>query len=815
MANVNVSENQITGHNITMITTTEAGLGSGSGTGKGAGQGAGQGAGKGTGTGVQAQIEQPTEVKDYEISVKSILKKIRAGNFIGVPITITNNRDEAISLRFSVEGSVKDMIKMDKERMIIEGNSEGDVMLTILGKVEPGIYEGNFIISGDINEKIPIYVLVLEKERLGVEALIIKIIPENKKVRAGSEFKFRVDLQNLLSDEKYKVALSYTIEGTNNNRSIFIEKEEIAILTSFSLLKRFKLPLDLEKGAYSLKIKAEFLGLTSEASTIFTVTEPIYKYALFGMIPLWIIFILAGIMSTGTFSVMVYNKKKAEKQRYQIDIDYGSLPKAGPRAAFVGNIAETKNKAYFDLDVFQVHTLIAGASGSGKTIVAQDMVEEALLKGVSVIVFDPTAQWTGFLRRCQDKKILMMYPKFGMKKTDARSFSGNIYRVENVREAIDFKKIMKPGEVNVFATSGLETKDIELFVANTIREVFHSNLPESKELKYLIVYDGVHSLLPKFGGTGQVFVQIERAAREFRKWGVGLILISQVISDFPAEVLANINTEIQMRTRDEGDLNRTKEEYGEKMLQSVVKAAVGTGMVENSAYNKGKPYFVAFRPIMHNSQRVSDKELENYNKYNKIIDDLDYQLEQLEKYGIDVFDLRLELKLAQDKVKSGSFNMVDIYLDGLKPRIKVQWDKLGKEPKKREIRYVSEGELEKELEKARKEREKPQEGDEENQGSVADAIRKAKEVKEAAKKNEDKKTGDNDDNKDLELENNKSNKDIDAIISEIHSHIDSGDKQSLMLSYSKLQLIYKSASKEDKIKIFQECNLIREKVSKK
>ena len=61
---------------------------------------------------------------------------------------------------------------------------------------------------------------------------------------------------------------------------------------------------------------------------------------------------------------------------------------------------------------------------------------------------------------------------------------------------------------------------------------------------------------PKFGGSGQGFIQVERAAREFRKWGVGLVMISQVLTDFAGETKANISTEVQMRTRDQGDLDR-------------------------------------------------------------------------------------------------------------------------------------------------------------------------------------------------------------------------------------------------------------------
>jgi len=63
-------------------------------------------------------------------------------------------------------------------------------------------------------------------------------------------------------------------------------------------------------------------------------------------------------------------------------------------------------------------------------------------------------------------------------------------------------------------------------------------------------------------------------------------MISQVLADFVGQIKANINTEIQMRTRDEGDLARIKEKYGGEVLQGLVKASVGSGMVENPTYNR-------------------------------------------------------------------------------------------------------------------------------------------------------------------------------------------------------------------------------------
>jgi hypothetical protein len=78
----------------------------------------------------------------------------------------------------------------------------------------------------------------------------------------------------------------------------------------------------------------------------------------------------------------------------------------------------------------------------------------------------------------------------------------------------------------------------------------------------------------------------------------------------------------------------------------------------------------------------------------------------LEAEKIDTFDLKMELKLVKDKVMAGNFTIVEIYLEGLKPRIEKQWEKLGKKPKKREIQLVAESEIKASIEEAKKDRAK-------------------------------------------------------------------------------------------------------------
>ena len=651
-------------------------------------------------------FEEPKEIEgaDYIISISEINRKIRVESFFQELIRIYSFKQVPATVYFALTGNVTSLIELDKTSLNVNPYSREDLTLTIFGRGAPGMYNGTLEITGDLNASIPIHIELLSKEKLPVEALVINLDTNKKSVTPGEKIKIQTDLHNMLSDQGYPVKLFYTIQDISGNNTIWTYDTNLYITTAFTIHKTVDIPIDAPQGDYVVRVTANYLGLSSGASILFEVQLPWYKYRLFGVLPIWLLLVILGGLAIAYYLFLLWKKKQEEKKKYHLKVDYKELPGPGPRNMFVGKIAETDHRTYFNAEKFKTHTIVAGSKGGGKSFSAQGIIEELLLKNVAVIVFDPTAQWTGMLRKCTNKGILGLYPGFGMKLTEARAFNGNIRQINNPRELVEIRKYMKPGEIQVFAVHKLDPKDIDIFVANTIREVFHENFDESEPLRLMLVYDEVHRLLPKFGGSGEGFLQIERACREFRKWGIGVMLISQVLADFVGQIKANINTEVQMRTRDEGDLERIRIKYGEEVLRSLVKASVGTGMVENPAYNMGKPYFVTFRPILHSVQRLTDEEIEKYNKYNEMIDQLQYELEQLEEQKIDVFDLKLELKLALDKVKSGNFNMVDIYLEGLKPRIEKHWERLGKQPKKLERKLVSEADIQEAIRKAKEAR---------------------------------------------------------------------------------------------------------------
>jgi hypothetical protein len=664
--------------------------------------------------------------EDYWISSKEIKKEVRQNTFVEEFVHIYNFRS-SMSLTFSLSSDIKEIIKLDKNSLSVPHNSFGSVKLTIYGNKPLGIYNGTLNIGGSVEKEIPISIKIVEK-RLPIETLLMKIELLDRIVRPGQNLKYKLNLQNLLRDQKYKVSLNSLIKKTNDSEIYASKDNEIEITHSLTLLDEIKVPENVSDGDYMLRIKADYLNLISTITAPFIVARPLYLYSFFG-IPVWLILSIIAFFGFIFLNFFLYKKHKEKKKRYRISLDTSTLPKQGPKTIKLGKVAETKTPAYLELEKMKTHTIVAGATGMGKSISAQVIVEEALINNVAVIVFDPTAQWSGMLRKCEDKKMMSFYPKFGLKPSDAKAFPGNIRQVKDARQIIEVNKFINPGQIQIFTLNKLDPKDIDIFVANVIRQIFRSDPQESPDLKVLLVFDEVHRLLSRFGGSGEGFLQIERACREFRKWGMGLVLISQVLSDFVGEIKANINTEVQTRTIEESDLERIKTKYGEEFLKSLVRAEVGVAMFQNSDYNRGRPYFINFRPILHNTRRLSDEELEKYNKYNDIVDDLEYQIEQLEKEKVDVFDLKMELKLVKDKIMTGNFSIVEIYLEGLKPRVEKQWEKLGKKPKKRKIKLAKMEDIKKSIEEAKKERKKVEEK-EKKQKKAEKAQEQKKEKKE-------------------------------------------------------------------------------------
>ncbi|MBD3155866.1 MAG: DUF853 family protein [Candidatus Aenigmarchaeota archaeon] len=585
--------------------------------------------------------------------------EIEAGKLEIYDLWINNTHDGNINVSIHFGGSTSHFLSVDENFIELNFTEEKDIPIyaSIPTSTEPAVYTGEILISGEgYTQRLPVTITV---PIVGSMYLDIDVKTLTSRVNPNGTAIFRVQVHNIGYRKSFNISINHTAKRLDSNEIIFRDHEVKEIETSLLLMKNIHIPKNATVGEYSYEVEVKFDGEQISSADTFIVTQSFFTTKRIRIIIL--ITLLVVSVPTVYYSRKFYKKWKASKVRYIFPVDPKSLPKG---EIWLGQVAETDQKATFEMKELKTHVLTAGATGSGKTVSSMIMIEELLEKKIPVVVFDPTAQWTGFVRPCKDQDLLRFYNKFGMNLRDVKPYKGMIYEVKDPKVKIDFKKYMKPGEITIFTLNKLKPGEYDEAVKSIVETIFEQGWEESTDLQLVIVLDEVHRLLEKYGGKGG-YVALEKACREFRKWGIGLIMVSQVLSDFKEAIKGNVLTEVQLHTKSLGDLERIERKFGEDYAKRVTKLEVGIGMMQNPKYNKGKPYFVAFRPPYHSPHKIPDKDLELYKKYENLIKGIEEKIESLKKSEKDVFGLNVELNLAKDKLKKGRFRMAKIYIDSL------------------------------------------------------------------------------------------------------------------------------------------------------
>ncbi len=652
-------------------TSTAGGTTGGGGTGTGSGTGSGSGGGGAAPVQQQPQINL-TKLKqpDMEVSSNNLDVTLHPGETIITSIDIKNNLDRPVTAELAVGGRIWEFVQFENTSILMEPKSLNNVKIKFSAPetILPGIYTGDiFIKSGNKTQRISTTMKVVEK----AEPLMdVKIETLTKEVNPGDFLRSQVTLYNMGMTKKIDVTLIYTIRDVYTSKIAVKDSETLAIENSLSFVRTIHIPKSVKPGKYAIEVVAYYDNKTATAVSSFDVVEmPVIVLFFISVLTSWQLYIfIAGVIVTLLIRRMIESVTtgRKKKSKYIFPVNFKKLPRKGIK---VGKIAETDIDAYLDQNKLTTHLLLAGGTGSGKSVSAMVIAEECLKKGIPVIVFDPTAQWTGFIKPCRDERMLSLYPKFGMKREEARAFKGTIIDVTDPNISVDITKYLNKGEITVFNLNKMFASDLDSFVRKTIDNIFSVQWKEAHELKLLIVYDEVHRLLPKYGGKGG-YVALERGAREFRKWGIGLIMISQVLLDFRGAVRAVIASEGQLRTKYEGDIKRVRTKYGSEYAATVPKLQVGTVLFQNPEYNDGKPWFISFRPLLHDTSRIPEEELQQYKLFNKKIEEMEKVIKELKSKKIDTYDLEIELKIAKEKVKQGQMRMAQTYIESIEARMK-------------------------------------------------------------------------------------------------------------------------------------------------
>ena len=129
-----------------------------------------------------------------------------------------------------------------------------------------------------------------------------------------------------------------------------------------------------------------------------------------------------------------------------------------------------------------------------------------------------------------------------------------------------YETVFKPGQISVFPTEYINNSKIRDLIVLTMMTVIVDNKLNTsgndtvKNTPIILVLDEAHRYLSNSSGTmsGKIISKFSEAAKQGRKEGLGLFLITQDPQDIEAEILKQVNTKIVLNLNNDAAINSVK-----------------------------------------------------------------------------------------------------------------------------------------------------------------------------------------------------------------------------------------------------------------
>ena len=249
---------------------------------------------------------------------------------------------------------------------------------------------------------------------------------------------------------------------------------------------------------------------------------------------------------------------------------------------FIGNSLNYNMPVFLDAEaLMNPHMFVLGMSGGGKTYLLKSlMLKMHMILGYSIVVIDMNGEYenlsdiAGVCTPLRIKNIVFA-------ETDTRRVSNGAVMYYDLRQFEENKKI------------GM--------VSSILRDVERDmrSLKADGKNKVFIFLDEAWKFL-------KVNNSLEAIVREGRKYGVGLVMASQLIEDIDVPMLSNSSAFFIFRIQNKNSLNRLSKNYelGEKTIAKIQNLEVGTCLLIQTYKSSAKEVFFV--------KRVSGVALKNY-----------------------------------------------------------------------------------------------------------------------------------------------------------------------------------------------------------
>ncbi len=300
----------------------------------------------------------------------------------------------------------------------------------------------------------------------------------------------------------------------------------------------------------------------------------------------------------------------AAKQPVKFD-----MPAPEPDEFVIGKVpgSDISVRAGF-FDLLEYHTAILGVTGTGKTELAFDIIGQALSLGAKVFCVDFTNEYKA---RLGDKKPQTL----GLDQKQAEELDEKLFAVETgefgakkEKEALKkfVNEIRDPVGKNVeqfLSSPGASLGVFELpEITNTkatlrATELYLSSIMDwarknRRARKILVVLEEAHTIIPETAGSGfdydtqWIVGKISQIALQGRKYGVGLLIVSQRTALVSKSILSQCNTCIAFSLVDKTSLDYLSNVYSSAHILSIPNLRFLEAIAYGKAIRSERPLLV-------------------------------------------------------------------------------------------------------------------------------------------------------------------------------------------------------------------------------
>ena len=251
---------------------------------------------------------------------------------------------------------------------------------------------------------------------------------------------------------------------------------------------------------------------------------------------------------------------------FLVSQEYAPKPILSENEFVIGKVPSTSlNVAVILDDLIEYHTAILGKTGTAKTELAFDIVREALKRNTKIFCVDFTGEYKKRLSDCNPEligldeadekkmaRLLFEIDAYGFKaeaqKAELKKIVDEKIRPEVAQKIENFLKKDESSlgifELAEMTNTGSTLRVTELYLS----AIMNWARKNRKKRRILIVLEEAHTIIPEaYGsafdsGTKWVVERIGQIALQGRKYGVGLLLISQRTALVSKTVLSQCHT---------------------------------------------------------------------------------------------------------------------------------------------------------------------------------------------------------------------------------------------------------------------------------